>query len=74
MVPETRGDGNTVTVQNVKESYPQGIADEVFRVTARKDEWVKWKTDLCNECRFEERKQARTGVIEGPTQTRHRHR
>ncbi len=40
--------------------------DEVFRVTARKDEWGEVKDWICNECRFEKKK---TGdwVIEGPT-------
>jgi NADH-quinone oxidoreductase subunit G len=47
--------------------------DEVFRVTARKDEWGEianasngetgW---ICNECRFE-KKETRDWVIEGPT-------
>lgn len=47
--------------------------EEVFRVTARKDEWgeVKDATDgrpgwICNECRFE-KKNASDWVIEGPT-------
>jgi NADH-quinone oxidoreductase subunit G len=47
--------------------------DEVFRVTARKDEWGEianasngetgW---ICNECRFE-KKETKDWVIEGPT-------
>ena len=39
--------------------------DEVFRVTARKDEWGEVEDWICNECRFEKKK---TGdwVIEGP--------
>ncbi len=47
--------------------------DEVFRVTARKDEWgeVKESTKggtgwICNTCRFE-KKQVSDWVIEGPT-------
>ena len=46
--------------------------DEVFRVTARKDEWgeVETRPDgtpgwICNECRFE-KKQTKDWVIEGP--------
>jgi hypothetical protein len=40
--------------------------DEVYRVTARKDQWGEVKDFICNECRFEKKK---TGdwVIEGPT-------
>lgn len=48
--------------------------DEVFRVTARKDEWGEVATAsngqtgwICNECRFET-KSAKDWVIEGPTQ------
>ncbi|TAE12352.1 MAG: Fe-S-binding domain-containing protein [Bacteroidetes bacterium] len=48
--------------------------DEVFRVTARKDEWgeVKESTKggtgwICNTCRFE-KKQATDWVIEGPSE------
>lgn len=48
--------------------------DEVYRVTARKDEWgeVKDSTQgqpgwICNECRFEKKK-AEDWVIEGPSQ------
>ncbi len=39
--------------------------DEVFRVTARKDEWGEAEEWICNECRFEKKK---TGdwIIEGP--------
>jgi len=47
--------------------------DEVFRVTARKDEWgeVKDASDgragwICNECRFE-KKDIKDWTIEGPT-------
>src|SRR3954469_7908219 len=40
--------------------------DEVFRVTARKDQWGEVNDWICNECRFEKKK---TGdwVIDGPT-------
>ena len=40
--------------------------EEVYRVTARKDQWGEVKDFICNECRFEKKK---TGdwVIEGPT-------
>ena len=47
--------------------------DEVFRVTARKDEWgevqsYEGKTGwICNTCRFEKKKAA-DWVVEGPTQ------
>lgn len=48
--------------------------DEVFRVTARKDEWgeVKDATDgrpgwICNECRFE-KKEIKDWTIEGPSE------
>jgi NADH-quinone oxidoreductase subunit G len=47
--------------------------DEVFRVTARKDEWGEIKDSskgttgwICNECRFE-RKKVSDWVIEGPS-------
>jgi NADH-quinone oxidoreductase subunit G len=47
--------------------------DEVFRVTARKDEWGEVGTAsngetgwICNECRFE-KKETKDWVIEGPT-------
>src|SRR3954467_5630535 len=39
---------------------------EVFRVTARKDEWGEVKDWICNECRFE-KKEVTDWVIEGPT-------
>jgi NADH-quinone oxidoreductase subunit G len=40
--------------------------DEVFRVTARKDQWgevVEW---ICNTCRFDKKKTS-DWIIEGPT-------
>ncbi|WP_431213725.1 hypothetical protein ACQ86N_02090 [Puia sp. P3] len=40
--------------------------DEVFRVTARKDEWGEVKDWICNECRFE-KKETKDWEIEGPT-------
>ena len=47
--------------------------DEVFRVTARKDEWGEVKESskgstgwICNECRFD-KKDAKDWVIEGPS-------
>jgi NADH-quinone oxidoreductase subunit G len=40
--------------------------DEVFRVTARKDQWGEVEDWICNECRFE-RKRTSEWVIEGPT-------
>jgi NADH-quinone oxidoreductase subunit G len=39
---------------------------EVFRVTARKDEWGEVKDFICNECRFE-KKDTADWTIEGPT-------
>jgi NADH-quinone oxidoreductase subunit G len=39
--------------------------DEVYRVTARKDEWGEVEEWICNECRFE-KKQTSDWVIEGP--------
>src|SRR5579862_6056920 len=39
---------------------------EVFRVTARKDEWGEVKDWICNECRFE-KKQVSDWVVEGPS-------
>ncbi len=39
--------------------------DEVFRVTARKDEWGEVEEWICNECRFE-KKQTSDWIIEGP--------
>ena len=38
---------------------------EVFRVTARKDEWGEVKDWICNECRFE-KKDTVDWVVEGP--------
>jgi NADH-quinone oxidoreductase subunit G len=40
--------------------------DEVFRVTARKDQWGEVVDFICNECRFE-RKKTSHWIIEGPT-------
>jgi NADH-quinone oxidoreductase subunit G len=40
--------------------------EEVFRVTARKDEWGEVKEFICNECRFEKKATA-DWEIEGPT-------
>ncbi|MEP6513379.1 MAG: Fe-S-binding domain-containing protein, partial [Parafilimonas sp.] len=40
--------------------------EEVFRVTARKDEWGEVIDFICNECRFE-KKNIDDWVIEGPT-------
>lgn len=40
--------------------------DEVFRVTARKDQWGEVHEWICNECRFE-KKHASDWIIEGPT-------
>ncbi|BAV08963.1 NADH dehydrogenase subunit G [Filimonas lacunae] len=39
--------------------------DEVFRVTARKDEWGEVEDWICNECRFEKKKTS-DWTIEGP--------
>ncbi len=50
--------------------------DEVFRVTARKDEWNEVENTpdgkpgwICNECRFE-KKETKDWVIEGPSHIR----
>ena len=40
--------------------------EEVFRVTARKDQWGEVHDWICNECRFE-RKHINDWIIEGPT-------
>lgn len=40
--------------------------DEVFRVTARKNEWGEVEDWICNECRFE-KKDSKDWVIEGPS-------
>jgi NADH-quinone oxidoreductase subunit G len=40
--------------------------DEVFRVTARKDQWGEVHDWICNECRFE-KKHSNDWIIEGPT-------
>ena len=40
--------------------------EEVFRVTARKDQWGEVEDWICNECRFETKKTA-DWTIEGPT-------
>lgn len=41
-------------------------ADEVLRVTGRKDKWGEVQDWICNECRFE-KKHVNDWVIEGPT-------
>ena len=40
--------------------------DEVFRVTARKDQWGEVEEFICNECRFH-KKETKDWVIEGPS-------
>lgn len=40
--------------------------DEVFRVTARKDQWGEVESWICNECRFHKKKTT-DWVIEGPS-------
>lgn len=40
--------------------------DEVYRVTARKDQWGEVEEWICNTCRFE-KKETSDWVIEGPT-------
>src|SRR5919107_1384713 len=40
--------------------------DEVYRVTARKDQWGEVHEWICNECRFD-KKHTNDWVIEGPT-------
>ena len=40
--------------------------DEVYRVTARKDQWGEVRDWICNECRFE-KKNTSDWIIEGPT-------
>ena len=40
--------------------------EEVYRVTARKDQWGEVKDFICNECRFEKKKTS-DWVVEGPT-------
>lgn len=40
--------------------------EEVYRVTARKDEWGEVHEWICNECRFDKKKTS-DWVIEGPT-------
>ncbi|WP_127131812.1 2Fe-2S iron-sulfur cluster-binding protein [Pseudoflavitalea rhizosphaerae] len=40
--------------------------EEVFRVTARKDQWGEVEDWICNECRFEKKKTS-DWIIEGPT-------
>ena len=39
--------------------------EEVFRVTARKDQWGEVEDWICNECRFEKKKTS-DWIIEGP--------
>lgn len=39
--------------------------EEVFRVTARKDEWGEVKDWICNECRFDKKKTS-DWILEGP--------
>jgi NADH-quinone oxidoreductase subunit G len=45
--------------------------DEVYRVTARKDQWGEVEDWICNECRFDKKK-ASDWVVEGVTPI-HRH-
>ena len=40
--------------------------DEVFRVTARKDQWGEVEEWICNDCRFH-KKEVKDWVIEGPS-------
>ena len=40
--------------------------EEVFRVTARKDQWGEVEEFICNDCRFH-KKDTKDWVIEGPT-------
>jgi NADH-quinone oxidoreductase subunit G len=40
--------------------------DEVFRVTARKDQWGEVQDWICNECRFEKKKTS-DWIVDGPT-------
>jgi len=40
--------------------------DEVYRVTARKDQWGEVKEWICNTCRFD-KKETGDWIIEGPT-------
>ncbi|MEJ7768790.1 MAG: 2Fe-2S iron-sulfur cluster-binding protein [Chitinophagaceae bacterium] len=40
--------------------------DEVYRVTARKDQWGEVKEWICNTCRFD-KKRTSDWIIEGPT-------
>lgn len=40
--------------------------EEVFRVTARKDQWGEVEDWICNECRFEKKKTS-DWIIEGPS-------
>jgi NADH-quinone oxidoreductase subunit G len=40
--------------------------EEVYRVTARKNEWGEVEEWICNECRFE-KKSAKDWVVEGPS-------
>ena len=40
--------------------------EEVFRVTARKDQWGEVEEWICNECRFH-KKEASDWVVEGPS-------
>ena len=39
--------------------------EEVFRVTARKDQWGEVEDWICNDCRFH-KKETKDWVIEGP--------
>jgi len=43
--------------------------DEVFRVTARKDQWGEVEEWICNDCRFH-KKEVKDWVIEGPSHVR----
>lgn len=40
--------------------------DEVYRVTARKDQWGEVEDWICNECRFDKKKTS-DWIIDGPT-------
>jgi NADH-quinone oxidoreductase subunit G len=58
----------TATVRTCKGNVRLWMrGDDVFRVTARKDQWGEVEEWICNECRFEKKKVS-DWTIEGPTE------
>lgn len=57
---------HTATADLLWQGHPVNRGDEVFRITARKDQWGEVEDWICNTCRFETKKTS-DWIIEGPT-------